>query len=84
MRRRASRRANQGTELVIVIGRALMGMPVEGHPDRMLVIMASDVMRVLVKRHHQHRHGAHRPQERADDQGSQEITSHDFGVSHEG
>jgi len=80
---RISRGANQGAEFVVVIGRVLMGMTVEGHPDRMLVIMLGGVMRVLVKRHRQHRHAAHRPQMRADDRGGYEITSHDSGVSHE-
>ena len=83
VRRRASRRADQGTELVVVIGRVLMGMTVEDHPDCMLVIMVSGVMRVLVKRHRQHRNAANRPQERADDRSGYEITSHDSGVSHE-
>jgi len=69
-------RSTQGCgELVIVIGRVLVGMAVERRLDG--VIMVLDGVAMLMESEGEDHHTAHGPQQRADCNDRSEITSHD-------
>ena len=69
-------------EFMIVIRRVLVGVSVEHHFDGVMVVVSLGVVVVFMESDDENRNAAQRPQQRADDRDGNEISSHNFGVSH--
>lgn len=65
-----------------MVGNALVGMAVQRGLEVLVVVMGLRVVHVLVRGDRQGRHPGHAPQQCAHGDNTNEISSHEQGVSH--